>query len=222
MPLSFFNRFLIFSFFVAGVLPLRAQSTQTISKTDVQDMSIQGPQTDSPFFIERQEAQAALANAGKEGYGMYAPKPPRPPIQKQVKKFFQGMFASVKFHKNGDVLPLLLKVEPSQFSLATTPEIDVSLRVSNSQRQVIELLYPNDQRLEILVKDSNDTVISRWSEDRSFDQREGFVAINPAEYIIYSEKLGTSSLKAGETYTIEASLSGQEGYKTTTTITPQS
>jgi len=184
-------------------------------------MAVQGPQSDSPFFIERQEAQAALANAGKEGYGMYAPKPPRPPIGKQVKKFFGSMFASVKFHKEGDdVLPMVLKVEPAEFSLTTTSEIDVSLKVANSHRKEIELLYPNDQRLEILVKDSKGTVVSRWSEDRSFDPREGFVEINPAEFVIYSEKLGTSTMKAGETYTIEASLSGQEGYTTTTKITP--
>lgn len=199
---------------------LNAQSTQDISKAEVKDLSVQVPQSDSPFFIERQEAQAALANAGREGYGMYAPKPPHPPVQQQVRKFFKGMFASVKFGNDGGVLPMLLTVEPSQFSLANHPDLTISLRISNSQRQEMELLFPTDQRLEIITTDAEGNVINRWSQDRAFDPMEGFVAINPQEFIVYAEKIPTTSMKAGETYTIEASLAGQTGYTTSMTVTP--
>ena len=220
MSLSFFNRFLLTAALLAGVCSLHAQSTETISKSDVKDISLSGPNADSPFYIERQEAQAALANAGREGYGMYVPKPPHPPIQQQMKEFFHGMFASVKFRKDGGILPMSLTVEPSQFSIADHPDLSVSLRISNSQRQEIELLYPSDQRLEILTKDSTGAVVGRWSEDRAFDPMEGFTEINPAEFVIYSEKIPTTAMKAGETYTIEASLAGQKGYTTSTTVTP--
>lgn len=199
---------------------LHAQSTQTISQSEVKDLSITAPQSDSPFFIERQEAEAALANAGRAGYGMYVPKPPRPPVQQQVKKFFNGIFASVKFHQGGEILPMLLTVEPAQFSIANHPDLSISLKVSNTRRQEVELLYPNDQRLEIITKDSTGAVINRWSQDRAFDPVEGFVAINPAEFVVYSEKIPTTSMKAGETYTIEVSLTGQQGYSASTTITP--
>ena len=151
---------------------------------------------------------------------MYVPKPPHPPIQQQVAKFFTGMFASVKFHQGGNILPMLLTVEPSKFSLAEHPDLSVSLRISNSQRHEIELLFPSDQRLEILTKDSKGTVLARWSEDRAFDPMEGFTEINPEEFIIYSEKVPTTAMKAGETYTIEASLAGQQGYTTSATVTP--
>ena len=221
MPSSFSIRLLIAATLFTGCGAfLQAQSTQEISKSDVQDISLTGPQADSPFFIERQEAQAALANAGREGYGMYAPKPPRPPVTQQVKSFFKGMFASVKLIKGGNTLPMLLTVEPSQFSVANHPDLTVSLKVSNSKRQEIELLYPNDQRLEILTKDSAGNVVNRWSQDRIFDPNEGFVEINPSEFIVYSEKVPTDAMKAGETYTIEASLAGQQGYTTSTTVTP--
>lgn len=221
MPSSFFIRILIAAAFFAGAFAsLRAQSTQEISKSDVQDISQTGPKSDSPFFIERQEAQAALVNAGREGYGMYVPKPPRPPVLQQVKNKIKSWFDSVKSIKGSKTLPMLLTVDPADFSIANHPDLAVSLKISNSQRREIELLYPNDQRLEILVKDSTGTVLSRWSQDRIFDPTEGFVEINPSEFIIYSEKLPTSVMKAGETYTIEASLAGQEGYTTSTTITP--
>lgn len=221
MPSSFSIRLLIAATFLIGCnSSLHAQSTQEVSKSDAQDMSLTGPQADSPFFIERQEAQAALSNAGREGFGMYVPKPPRPPILQQVKKTFTGIFSSVKFHTGGDVLPIFLTVDPSQFSIANHPDLTVSLKISNSKRREIELLYPTDQRLEILTKDSTGTVIDRWSQDRVFDPTEGFAEINPAEFIVYSEKIPTTAMKAGETYTLEASLAGQEGYTTSTTVTP--
>jgi len=217
-----FTRFSLAALLLAGsCLSLTAQSTDTISKTDVQDISLKGPQEDSPFFIERQDAKAAAAQAGREGYGMYVPKPPHPPIQQQVKKFFKGMFGSVKFGKNGGVLPMTLTVEPSDFSLAQVSELDVSLKISNSQKHEIELLYPNDQRLEVITKDATGNVIGRWSQDRAFDPMEGFVAINPDEFVIYAEKIQTANMKANETYTIEVSLANQEGYTTKTTITPR-
>ena len=220
MSLSFFKYFLITAALIAWAGSLHAQSTETVSRSDVQDMTLPAPKADSPFYIERQEAQAALANAGREGYGMYVPKPPHPPVQQQMKKFFKGMFASVKFRKDGGILPMSLTVEPAQFSIADHPDLSVSLRISNSQRQEIELLYPTDQRLEIVTKDSAGAVIGRWSEDRAFDPMEGFTEINPEEYVIYAEKIPTSVMKAGETYTIEASLAGQKGYTISTTVTP--
>jgi len=204
----------------------KAPSTQTVSRTDVNAMAIKGPSSDSPFFIERQEAKAALVQAGREGYGMYVPKPPRPPVQQQVKKFFRefdgGYFALFGFKKkSGGSVPMTLTVEPSAFSLSQTPELDVSLKLSNARKQEIELLYPNNQRLEILTKDSSGRVVNRWSEDRAFDPYEGFVAVNPDEFIIYAERISTAKMKAGETYTIEASLANQEGYSSTTTVKPQ-
>jgi hypothetical protein len=200
----------------------KAPSTQTISRTDENAIAVSRPSTESPFFIERQEAKAALAKAGREGYGMYVPKPPHPPVQQQVKKFFKGMFGSLKFNKNSNgAVPMTLTVEPAEFSITETPELDVSLKLSNARKQEIELLYPNNQRLEVLTKDALGNVLSRWSEDRAFDPYEGFVAVNPDEFIIYAERISTAKMKAGETYTIEASLANQEGYSATTTVKPR-
>ena len=200
---------------------LRAESPDTISKTEVLDISRTGPSADSPFYIEREEAKAAMAEAGREGLGMYVPKPPHPPVQQQVKKFFTGMFSSVKFNKNADILPMILTVEPTDFSLAERSEIDVTLKVSNPERDTISLIYPTDQRLEILTKDALGNVIGRWSEDRNFDPMEGFVAINTGEFVSYFEKIPTKGMKAGETYTIEASLATQAGYTTNVQVTPR-
>ena len=196
-------------------------ATNPISKTETQDLSITGPREDSPFFIERQEAKAAAANAGRAGFGMYVPKPPHPPIRQQIKTFFSGMFGSLKSNKAKGTPPMALTVEPSDVSLSQCSELDVTLKISNGQRQMLELLYPDDQRLEILTKDSAGVVVNRWSEDRAFEPKEGFVAVDPAEFISYSEKIPTSAMKAGESYTIEVTLANQKDYSISATITPK-
>jgi Intracellular proteinase inhibitor len=193
-----------------------------MSKSDLQAIAVKPPPNDSPFFIERQEAREAAAQAGREGYGMYVHKPPKPPAQQQIKKFFQGFFGHGK--KRGETAgtaPMTLTVDPSEFSLAQTSELDVSLKISNVRKHEIELSYPDNQRLEILIKDPSGNVVSRWSEDRAFDQQEGFTEINPDEFVIYAERISTAKMKAGQTYTIEASLANQEGYTTSVPVTPR-
>lgn len=201
---------------------LHSQSTNagadTVSRGEIRDISVTGPRADSPFYLERQEAKEATAAAGRTGYGMYVPKPPRTPAGEQISKFFRGMFAFGKGAKAG-ATPMVLNVDPSDFSLAQTPELDVSLKISNARKQEIELLYPDNQRLEVVTKDDSGNVVNRWSEDRVFDQHEGFVAINPEEFVIYAEKIRTSRMKPGQTYTVEASLANQQGYTAVKTVT---
>ena len=196
-------------------------SDQSVSKSEIQKISVQAPPEDSPFFIERQEARDALAKAGREGYGMYVPKPPKPPAQQQIKKFFQGLFGKKKSGAAAGPAPMTLVINPSEFSLAQTSDLDVTLKISNARKHEIEFLFPDNQRLEILTKDSTGAIVSRWSEDRAFDPQEGFTEINPEESVIYAEHLSTAKMKAGETYTIEASLANQEGYTTSVTVTPK-
>ncbi|NBZ95048.1 MAG: hypothetical protein EBR40_01215 [Proteobacteria bacterium] len=205
------------------------QTTQTkvpyaepVRKSELQAIAVKPPPNDSPFFIERQEAREAAAQAGREGYGMYVPKPPHPPVGQQVKKFFQGFFGhGKKSGAAGNPAPMTLTVDPSDISLSQTSELDVSLKISNARKHEIELTYPDNQRLEILIKDSSGNIVSRWSEDRAFDGQEGFTEINPDEYVIYAEHISTAKMKAGQTYAIEASLANQEGFTTSTRVTPR-
>lgn len=198
----------------------KAPSDESVSKTEIKDISLKRPDADSPFFTERQEAKAAMADAGRAGFGMYVPKPPRPPVQQQIKKFFGGMFGSGRAGKR-EAAPMKLTLSPSSFSLAQTSELDVILKLTNARKHELEILYPNNQRLEILTKDSSGNIVNRWSQDRAFEHTEGFVAVNPEEFISYTEKISTTGMKAGETYTIEVSIANQQGFVATTTVTPQ-
>lgn len=202
--------------------PAKAPSDAVISRSEVRDVSVQKADIDSPFFTERQEAKSALAREGREGFGMYVPKPPHPPVGKQIRKFFGGMIGSFRSSSASSKPALVLTVEPSQFSLAQTSELEVTLRISNAAKHEMEIQYPDNQRLEILVKDPQGNVVSRWSQDRAFDPREGFVEVNPKEFISYTERLSTSGMKAGVPYTIEASLAHQDDYTVAKSVTPES
>lgn len=199
--------------------PPKSSSYETVSKTEIKDMSLKGPDAESPFFTERQEAKTAMADAGRSGFGMYVPKPPHPPVQQQIKNFFTGMFGS-KSAKLGPN-PITLTLSPASLSLAQTSEFDVTLKLSNARMQELQILYPDNQRLEILTKDSSGNIVNRWSQDRSFEHTEGFVSVNPQEFISYTEKIATTGMKAGETYTIEVSLANQQGFVASCKVTPQ-
>jgi hypothetical protein len=47
------------------------------------------------------------------------------------------------------------------------------------------------------------------------------VAVDPSEFITYSERIPTSAMKAGQTYTIEVQLANQSGYSVEKTVTPR-
>ncbi|GEM_PF-588183 len=205
----------------SGPVGTKTPSDQPVSKTMIQAIAVQPPPEDSPFFIERQEARDAAAKAGREGYGMYVPKPPKPPAQQQIKQFFSGLFGHGKKGEPGAPAPLKLTVDPSDFSLSQTPELDVSLKVTATGKHELEFLFPDNQRIEIDLKDGGGNVLSHWSEDRAFDKRLGFTEINPSEFVVFAERLPTGKMKAGQSYTVEVSLANQQGYSTSATVTPR-
>ena len=47
------------------------------------------------------------------------------------------------------------------------------------------------------------------------------MSVNPDEFVTYTERISTSGMKVGETYTIEVSLANQQGFVTSTTVTPE-
>jgi hypothetical protein len=130
------------------------------------------------------------------------------------------MFGSLNSGKH-EATPMIVTLSPASFSLAQTSEFDVTLKLTNAQKKELEVIYPDNQRLEILTKDSAGNIVNRWSQDRSFEPTEGFIAVNPNEFVSYTEHVATSGMKAGETYTIEVSLANQQGFLANTTVTPQ-
>lgn len=209
----------LFFFFAIAPLVAMPQQTNTISEQDVEQQIVRsGPSEDSPFVIERAEAQQALANAATNGISRSLP--PRKSFQKQACSFFGHLTRTFQAISKSKLPTTQLLIEPSTFSVNDTSEINVTFKINNSKKEILMLHFSTNQRIDIFIKNAQGVVLGRWSEDRAFDQTPGLVAINPEESVVYTEAMPTSMMKDGETYTIEASLVGQPGYTVSEKITP--
>ena len=67
----------------------------------------------------------------------------------------------------------------------------------------VELNFPSEQRIEILLRDAAGNVVTRWSDNRAFADQAGTLLINPGEHVEYSETIATRELVPGKVFTVE-------------------
>lgn len=183
------------------------------------------PDESSPFFVHQQLARYYNSENGqaKMQENLVAKYPSTggndsAPVQ--MKKFFKEMFGSVRIGPNTGKTMSRLSVEPKQFKVGERGEITVNFQIENTKNRLIVLDFPTTQRIEILLKDSSGNVLEKWSANQTFTDKEGVLMVNPDERVEYSEIIPTRGMKAGETYTIEASLAGNPEFTQTTQVTP--
>lgn len=194
-------------------------------------LALREPDEGSPFFAEASLATVEMrAFAQRERQGAVLPdgnaefpsvRGDEPTALQMFTGFFTGMFASVAnpFARPAPATAAL-RTEPAQFSLADRREFDAVFEVTNRGRRILRLDFPTTQHIEILTRAPGGQVIERWSDDRAFREEEDIIFINPGEKIQYEERIPTREMKAGETYTIEAELTGHSQYRAQTQITP--
>ncbi|KAB2644261.1 MAG: hypothetical protein DVB29_03080 [Verrucomicrobia bacterium] len=222
MKLSYYLLFLGFmSVSCNGICSI--EKTNSISRSAIEEMTQStAPQENSPFFIEREEARQAAAEAATNSIYRSSLLVPRHSIQEEMKKWASQCLNVIKIIPNKTILPSSqIIVEPIFFSLSETPQLHVSFKVTNNTKKVLFLDFSTNQRLEILLKEQSGMVITRWSEDRSFDSIASVVIINPKESVVYTETIPTLGMKKGVPYNIEVSLVGHPEYTHTQSITSQ-
>ena len=69
---------------------------------------------------------------------------------------------------------------------------------------MINLEFPTDQRIEVQLLNSADTVLTKWSENHAIKETPTSVLINPGEHIEYTESIATRDLTPGKVFTVEA------------------
>ena len=67
---------------------------------------------------------------------------------------------------NGLVLTIDLPPEPVK--LSEVRQLPVHVILTNRGDRAVELNFPSEQRIEILLHDSSGRVVTRWSENRAF------------------------------------------------------
>ena len=162
------------------------------------------------------ENQQARMTAPQRGY----PRQPAPEdtLGAKLRNFYSGAVASFQGRRESSVERASLTIVPEAPLLSETRELDLTYTIRNTGRQMARLEFPTSQRLEIVTRNSSGAVIERWSDDRVFQPGEGLVVINPDERIEFQEKVPTRDMRAGASYTVEASLATEPDFAIEQTI----
>lgn len=114
-----------------------------------------------------------------------------------------------------------LIVLPAAIKLSEARRLDITAKLVNSGRELVQLQFPTAQRIEIIILDEKGAKVTQWSEDQLFAQGQSYLSINPGERVQYDVKLATRDLAAGRTYTVEAFVPGYDALKKRVNIAPQ-
>ena len=100
-------------------------------------------------------------------------------------------------------LLLELKLSPQPVKLSEVRQLEVKITLSNVAKRAIPLDFPSEQRFEILLKNSSDTVLTTWSDNHAFDASAATVLINPGEHVYYPETIATRELTPNKVFIVE-------------------
>ncbi|HEX4666964.1 MAG TPA: BsuPI-related putative proteinase inhibitor [Chthoniobacterales bacterium] len=116
-----------------------------------------------------------------------------------------GSSEKIPEYKNPKIRGLLLTVElPSEpVKLSEVRQLPVHILLTNRGDKAVQLIFPTEQRIEILLHDSTGRVVTRWSDNRAFEERPSTLLINPGEHVEYSETIATRELSPGKVFTVE-------------------
>jgi hypothetical protein len=101
----------------------------------------------------------------------------------------------------GLVLDLKLSAQPVK--LSEVRQLEVKITLANVSKRAVSLDFPTEQRIEILLKNSSDAVLTTWSDNRAFEAKAGSVLINPGERIFYPETIATRELTPNKVFIVE-------------------
>lgn len=100
-------------------------------------------------------------------------------------------------------LTLAIEIAPQPVKLSEVRQLDVHATLTNHGKKAVELDFGTDQRIEIYLMSSTDTVLTKWSDNHAINPQPAIVLINPGEHIEYNEKIATRELARDKVYLSE-------------------
>ena len=203
---------IIFSILLAAAAGLVAQ--EPTHDTTPEPTPLEGFTSDSsstPAPTPETTASAASSPASPVGV---TPVPTATPLTTTTMQK-RGLFGRI-FHpfSSSDVLPkyndrklrgliLDLQVSPQPMRLSETRQMQVKVTVTNLGNHMIQLDFPTDQRIEVQLLNSADSVLTKWSENHAIKDKPGTILINPGEHVEYRENIATRDLTPGRVFTAD-------------------
>lgn len=96
-----------------------------------------------------------------------------------------------------------LKLSPQPVKLSEVRQLEVRITLTNASKRAIPLDFPTDQRIEIYLRDSSESILTKWSDNHAINDDVATVLINPEEHIEYPETIATRELTPNRVYVAE-------------------
>ena len=139
-----------------------------------------------------------------------APVPERPgsPAKKGwMSRVFHPFSSSPKTPQYKDArlrgLELAIQTSPHPLKLSETRQMEVKVTLANRGKRAIELNFPTDQRIEIYLRNSAETILTKWSDNHAVTEKPETVLINPDEHVEYVQTIATRELSPDKVFTVE-------------------
>lgn len=100
-------------------------------------------------------------------------------------------------------LVMQLDLSPEPVKLSEVRQLAVKATLTNRSKRTVELDFPDEQRIEILLRNSAGTVLTKWSDNHAFADTAGTIVINPQEHIEYDETIATRDLAPNKVFVAE-------------------
>lgn len=119
-----------------------------------------------------------------------------------------GSRSNIPEYRNPKLRGLQLGIQlPSEpIRLSELRQLPVTVTLVNRGDRAVELSFPTDQRIEILLHDAAGRIVTRWSDNRAFQPMPATILINPNEHLEYSETIATRELSPGRVFTVEVTV----------------
>lgn len=96
-----------------------------------------------------------------------------------------------------------MQIAPQPVKLSETRQLEVRVTLSNRGKRAIELNFPTDQRIEIYLRNSAETILTKWSENHAITEKQETILINPDEHLEYVQTIATRELTPDKVFIVE-------------------
>ena len=100
-------------------------------------------------------------------------------------------------------LTVELEVSPQPAKLSEVRQLEVKAVLVSEAKVAIALDFPNDQRIEIYLMNSEGALLTKWSDNHAISEKPGTVTLNPHEHIEYNERIATRDLTPNKVFIAE-------------------
>jgi len=96
-----------------------------------------------------------------------------------------------------------VEVSPQPLKLSEVRQLDVKTTLKSDAKSAIMLEFPTDQRIEIILMNSEGKLLTKWSDNHAISEKPATVTINPQEHIEYNEHIATRDLAPNKVFIAE-------------------